>query len=60
VEDIVNHNCVGICSQQFCGNKETKFETFSIYGMEIVVGFCDECAEKLDNKIFYRGKEDAS
>ncbi|MBA7491750.1 hypothetical protein ES702_02323 [subsurface metagenome] len=57
MQEIENHNCVGICCQRFCSNSETNFINLSIHGFNIVVSFCKEHAEEFENILILESKK---
>ncbi len=51
MDKITNHNCAGLCEEQFCDNIETQFIKIDIHGMKFLIGFCDKHAEEFEDKI---------
>jgi hypothetical protein len=49
MEEVVNHNCAGICSQEYCDNPETHFCRMKICEMIFLIGFCEKHADEFDN-----------
>ena len=53
LDTIVNHNCDGLCTEQFCGQPETHFMKIEIYGMTFCVALCKRHYDLLEDKIFH-------
>ena len=51
MEQIINHNCAGLCSEKYCGEVETYFITLDIQGLKFLVGFCDKHAQEFEEKL---------
>ena len=52
MQDIDNHNCAGLCSENYCSEVETQYMTINIHGMYFMIGFCKKHAEEFENRIF--------
>lgn len=51
LDEIVNHNCNGLCTEQFCGQPETHFMKIAIYDMTFCVALCKRHHDLLEDKI---------
>lgn len=51
MEEVVNHNCWGLCSEQYCDSPETHFIQAQINGMVFLIGFCKKHADMFEEKI---------
>ena len=52
MELIQNHNCVGLCCHEYCGNDEEYFMRFNINGMKIIIAFCKDHGEAFEDKFW--------
>ena len=48
---IVNYNCDGMCIQKICSKKYTHKITREFLGLSVVLGFCKEHGEIVENEI---------
>lgn len=62
MEQIINHNCAGLCSEMYCNQIEEEFLQVNLYGMIFLIGFCKKHAiqfdEKITNEVKRRMEED--
>lgn len=47
-EDIVNFNFDGMCNEESCSEKYTKYTFLILNGVQIVIALCDKHAEEMD------------
>jgi hypothetical protein len=54
-ERIINYNCDGLCVQEFCSNKPTRFAKAIIHSVPIIISLCEKHAEQFDDMEYVRG-----
>ncbi len=62
MEEITNHNCVGLCSQKYCDDSETHFTILEVGNFFFISTFCKKHAEEFEDKLFeskFEGEENA-
>ena len=52
MQDIVNHNCQGLCASEFCDNPEEQFEIIEYNKLRVFVALCNEHARIWDNNFW--------
>jgi hypothetical protein len=48
MEQIEKYNCEGLCMEQFCGERYTRFRIIEVFGMKLTFSFCDKHAEQFE------------
>lgn len=51
MEEVINHNCAGLCSEKYCDEVETHFIQLKFNGLIFLVGFCEKHSQDFDNKL---------
>ena len=51
MEEITNHNCEGLCCEEFCDEKQTHCTRKTINGLKVVLGFCKKHSEQYEDNL---------
>lgn len=57
MEKIYNYNCDGLCCEKTCDKRYTHFQKVEMYGMTLLLGFCDEHSDKISDEILKQLKK---
>ncbi len=57
MEEIDNHNWVGLCCEEFCSKPEKRFIKLDVKGLKVLLQFCDEHANEFEDKFFAESKK---
>ena len=52
MELIDNHNCVGTCCHEYCGEYEKYFMKLNLNEMTILLAFCERHSEEFEDKFW--------
>ncbi len=52
MQQIINHNCTGLCVQEFCSNDEQRFEVIEFNGLRIFVALCDRHSSEWEDNFW--------
>ena len=50
--EIIKHNCDGLCSQEYCSDKATRFFKMNINNQKLFIPLCDKHSSIIENANF--------
>ena len=52
--EIMNHNTVGLCSEDTCDSAEKRYTKIRLYGTVLFIVLCDKHAEEIEEAITHK------
>lgn len=49
MDEIINHNCDGLCIHQFCSKPQTHYQNIMFFGLPLALGFCKKHGNIFEN-----------